>query len=81
MYKINAKYQAAACPASAKGSAAPGPAWARPVAWAGPAAAWYSLFILYPVRCAHTPPYCLVFHLHCDGHVFQLVSTPVVKKY
>ena len=45
IYNINTKNQAAAGPAQAKGLA--GPARARPLAWAGPAAAWYFVSILY----------------------------------
>ena len=49
MSKINTKYQAAAGPAQARpkpGAARSGAGRARLRAWAGPAAAWYFVFIL-----------------------------------
>ena len=46
---MNTKYQAAAGLAQAKGQAGPCPGTARPLAWAGPASAWYFVLVLYIV--------------------------------
>ena len=47
IYQIHNKYQAAEGPAQAQGRARAGPGPARPLAWAGPAAAWCDVIILY----------------------------------
>ena len=76
---IQSKYkiQSGSRPGPSQGPRGPGPARARPLAWAGPAAAWYFVFTSYILYILYIFGYIWIIFLKLYDHRANLFSFSV----
>ena len=76
---IQSKYKmpSGSRPGPSQGPRGPGPARARPLAWAGPAAAWYFVFTLYILYILYIFGYLWIIFLNFSDHRANFFSFSV----